>query len=604
MLIRRRKKEDADDIVTRVGDYNNAAALNYEPRDIGSVPPDYGVLFVVFSLMLLGCLMVFSASISLGDSPKYHISEHYFFVRHVISLIVALFGAYIVWHIPMKAWKKMAFPFFLFGLFLLGAVFIPGVGKSTNGACRWIPLGLFNLQVTEVMKIAVLIYAADFTVRKQNYMHSVKKGLLPMLLVMGLVGFLVLKEPDLGAYVMMLAISMGILFLGGGSTVTIAQRMFEGMNSFALLAIPLYTFAGFTMSKGGISKRLMDFCYSIVGHIYGGLAHVNVLSSMIFAGISGSAVADTAGVSGMFMPEMIRKGYSKNFTVAVTAISSTIGIIIPPSIPMVVIAGICGISTGKLFLGGIIPGILCGLAQMIVSYFLAKKEGVPKEPGHFTIGPVLHGLWESWPALLMPIIIVGTITMGIVSPTEAGVIAVVYGLFAGGIIYRELKWEDIKFAFAETVRTSGRIFIVIGAAKLYTVMLTTAGFDKWVAKTMLGFSTNPTVILIMILLIFFIVTMFMESIATLTLFMPILYPIALGVGINPIVLSVLITVVIGVGLVTPPVGMCIYVACDLMDVTVGEVFPTLVPFIAATFVCIALMVAFPQLILLPTYLMA
>lgn len=215
MLIRRRKKEDADDIVTRVGDYNNAAALNYEPRDIGPVPPDYGVLFVVFSLMLLGCLMVFSASISLGDSPKYHISEHYFFVRHLISLVVALFGAYIVWHIPMKAWKKMAFPFFLFGLFLLGAVFIPGVGKSTNGACRWIPLGLFNLQVTEVMKIAVLIYAADFTVRKQNYMHSVKKGLLPMLLVMGLVGFLVLKEPDLGAYVMMLAISMGILLLGG-----------------------------------------------------------------------------------------------------------------------------------------------------------------------------------------------------------------------------------------------------------------------------------------------------------------------------------------------------------------------------------------------------
>lgn len=215
MLIRRRKKEDADDIVTRVGDYNNAAALNYEPRDIGPVPPDYGVLFVVFSLMLLGCLMVFSASISLGDSPKYHISERYFFIRHVISLVVALFGAYIVWYIPMKAWKKMAFPFFLFGLFLLGAVFIPGIGKSTNGACRWIPLGLFNLQVTEVMKIAVLIYAADFTVRKQNYMHSVKKGLLPMLLVMGLVGFLVLKEPDLGAYVMMLAISMGILFLGG-----------------------------------------------------------------------------------------------------------------------------------------------------------------------------------------------------------------------------------------------------------------------------------------------------------------------------------------------------------------------------------------------------
>ena len=236
MLIRRRKKEDADDIVTRVGDYNNAAALNYEPRDIGPVAPDYGVLFVVFSLMLLDCLMVFSASISLGDSPKYHISERYFFIRHVISLVVALFGAYIVWHIPMKAWKKMAFPFFLFGLFLLGAVFIPGVGKSTNGACRWIPLGLFNLQVTEVMKIAVLIYAADFTVRKQNYMHSVKKGLLPMLLVMGLVGFLVLKEPDLGAYVMMLAISMGILFLGG-INLTVFIMVLVGVLGFLVFMI-------------------------------------------------------------------------------------------------------------------------------------------------------------------------------------------------------------------------------------------------------------------------------------------------------------------------------------------------------------------------------
>ena len=396
----------------------------------------------------------------------------------------------------------------------------------------------------------------------------------------------------------------GIFFLNGGAPVTITQRMFEGINSWALLAIPLYTFSGYTMSKGGISKRLMDFCYAIVGHIYGGLAHVNVLSSMIFAGISGSAVADTAGVSGMFMPEMIRKGYSKKFTVAVTAISSTIGIIIPPSIPMVVIAGICSISTGKLFLGGIIPGIMCGVAQMIVSYFIAKKEGVQKEEGHFEIKPLLHGLKESWPALLMPIIIVGSITLGIVSPTEAGVIAVAYGLFAGGLVYRELTWTDIKLGLIDTVKVSGRIFIVIGAAKLYTVMLTTAGFDKWMANTMLGFTTNPTVILIMILLLFFIVTMFMESIATLTLFMPILYPIAMSVGIDPTVLCVLITVVIGIGLVTPPVGMCIYVACDLMDITVGEVFPTLIPFIAATLVCIALMIAFPQLILLPTYLMS
>ena len=280
---------------------------------------------------------------------------------------------------------------------------------------------------------------------------------------------------------------------------------------------------------------------------------------MIFAGISGSAVADTAGVSGMFMPTMLKKGYSKELTVTVTGFSSTVGIIIPPSIPMVVIAGICSISTGKMFLGGIMPGILIGISQMVISYIFAKKEKVEPEPGHFQLSEVWRTFKGSWPALLMPVIIIGTITAGIVSPTEAGAVAVVYGLICGGLVYRELRWKDLVFCFTETVRVSTRIFVVIGAAKLYTIMLTTAGFDKWLTGVMLGFSTNPTVILIMILLLFFIVTMFMESIAALTLFMPIIFPIAMQVGIDPIVLGVLVTVMIGVGLVTPPVGMCIYV---------------------------------------------
>lgn len=390
--------------------------------------------------------------------------------------------------------------------------------------------------------------------------------------------------------------AIGGIIIDGTSLVTITQRMFEGMNSWALLAVPLYTFAGYTMSKGGISDRLMDFCYSLVGHIYGGLAHVNVLASMIFAGISGSAVADTAGVSGMFMPKMVKQGYSKKFTVSVTAVSSTIGIIIPPSIPMVVIAGICSISTGKMFLGGIIPGILIGISQMVLSYFFAKKEGVKPEEGRFRLSEVWRTFKGSWPALLMPLVIIGTITSGIVSPTEAGAIAVLYGLICGGLVYKELKWEDIKFALTETVRVSARIFVVIGGAKLYTIMLTTAGFDKWLTGAMLGVSTDPTVILIMILLLFFIVTMFMESIAALTLFMPIIFPIAMSVGIDPIVLGVLVTVVIGIGLVTPPVGMCLYVAADLMKIKVSTTFKYLIPYIIGTFVCIAICILFPQLI--------
>ena len=388
----------------------------------------------------------------------------------------------------------------------------------------------------------------------------------------------------------------GIIFLDGGSLVTVTQRMFEGMNSWALLAVPLYTFAGYTMSKGGISKRLMDFCYSIVGHIYGGLAHVNVLASMIFAGISGSAVADTAGVSGMFMPEMVRKGYSKELSVTVTAVSSTIGIIIPPSIPMVVIAGICGISTGKMFLGGILPGILIGIVQMVISYFFAKKEGVQPESGRFTFKELGRTFLGSWPALLMPFVIITTITSGVVSPTEAGAIAVVYGLFCGGIVYKELKLEDIKFCFTETVRVSARIFVVIAGAKLYTILLTTAGFDRWLTGVMLGVSTNPTVILAMILLLFFFVTMFMESIAALTLFMPIVFLIAMSVGVDPIVLGVLVTCMIGVGLVTPPVGMCLYVACDLMKIRIGSTFKYLLWYILGSFVVFGICMAFPSLI--------
>lgn len=196
----------------------------------------------------------------------------------------------------------------------------------------------------------------------------------------------------------------------------------------------------------------------------------------------------------------------------------------------------------------------------------------------------------------MPVIIIGTISSGLVSPTEAGAIAVVYGLVCGGLVYRELTWKDLKFCFTETVRVSARIFVVIAGAKLYTILLTTAGFDKWLTGVMLGFSTNPAVILIMILLLFFVVTMFMESIAALTLFMPIIFPIAMSVGIDPIVLGVLVTVMIGIGLVTPPVGMCIYVACDLMKIRVGQTTKYLIWYILGAFAVVAILIAFPQLI--------
>lgn len=420
----------------------------------------------------------------------------------------------------------------------------------------------------------------------------------------GIIAFLIIGFFGLMFLGVPIAMSMGLsaigcmVFISDANLLTVCQRMFEGMNSFALLAIPLFTLSGFTMSAGGISDRLMDWCYSLVGRIPGGLGHVNILSSMVFAGISGSAVADTAGVSGMMMPNMVKNGFPKEEAVAITAISSTIGIIIPPSIPMVVISGIVGISTGKMFMGGIIPGILLGLAQMIVCYINAKRWNLPVDSGHFSIKEFLRNTWRSLPALLMPLIIVGSISAGLVSPTEVGVIAVAYGLIAGGLVYKELKLPALISALKETVKTSARIFVIIGAAKLYTVMLTTAGFDKWVAKTMLGVSTNPTVITLIIMAIFFIATMFMETNAALMLFLPIIYPVAISVGVDPIVLGVLITIMVGVGLVTPPVGMCLYVAADLMKLRVGKVMPYLISYIVVTFVVIGILIAFPNLILI------
>ena len=397
-----------------------------------------------------------------------------------------------------------------------------------------------------------------------------------------------------------LSSALCMIIFKNANIITMGQRMFEGMNSFALLAIPFYTFAGALMSRGGISKRIIDFCYSVTGHFTGGLAHVNVLASMVFAGISGSAVADTAGGGGLIMPEMIKKKYSKEFTVAVTAISSTIGIVIPPSIPMVVIAGILSVSTGRLFLSGIIPGILMGISQMAVSYWLAKKEGVPKEPGHIEFRRVLSALWSSLAALLMPFIIIGSIIFGFVSPTEAGVVAVVYGLLVGGLFYRELSWKDIWASLYETAKVSAKVFIIIGSAALFTKILTTAGFHLLVRNFLLGISTNPTVILCVICLIMLVVTTFMESIAALTLLMPVLYPVILEVGIDPIHFCCMMVVCIGIGLVTPPVGMCLYVACDIMKLPIGRGAVALLPFIAVTVLVVVFMLMFPAVILWPT----
>ena len=372
-----------------------------------------------------------------------------------------------------------------------------------------------------------------------------------------------------------LAAMGGILFLDGGNVVTIAQRMFEGMNSWALLAIPLYTFAGFTMSKGGISDRLMNFCYSIVGHIYGGLAHVNVLSSMIFAGISGSAVADTAGVSGMFMPTMIKQGYSKKFTVSVTAISSTIGIIIPPSIPMVVIAGICGLSTGKLFLGGIIPGILIAVCLMAYCILYCVRHGEDKKRINEAVDALrsqgfLRVIWSGIPALLTPVIILGGIYSGKATPTEAACISVFYALFVSLCIYRTMKVSDLLSQMKSAVKSYAPICLLIAFAIAFGRILSLLKAPALISDLLTTSFHSPYTFLIALNLCMLIMGMFMDTASAIAILGPILLASAKSFGIGGIHFGIILVTNLAVGLVSPPVGINLFVAAPLVETSAGK----------------------------------
>lgn len=407
-----------------------------------------------------------------------------------------------------------------------------------------------------------------------------------------------------------IAFSLGLSALGGlvffmdVPMTVLAQRIFVSMDAFALLAIPFFMFAGSLMGGSGISKRLIRFAFALVGSIPGGLANVAVLSCMIFAGISGAAVADTAAVGGVLIPSMIEKKYPKAFTAALIGMGSTIGIIIPPSIPMVVMGGMLNISVGKLFLAGIIPGILIGLALMVIAYFMAKKTGFERDDHEFSGTDLWNSFKDALLALLLPIIIVGSIVGGIVSPTEAGAVAVVYAIFIGTFIYKELTLEKIIASLKESVLSSAKIYLIIGTAGFFTWLLTVQGFPIIVGNLLLSITTSPTVLMLIVIAILLVVTTFMESLATMVLLLPVLYPITQKVGVDPIVFGLMVVISVGIGLVTPPVGLCLYVSSSMAGVSLGSAGRAVIPFILSMLAIQLSLLAFPEVVLfLPNLLM-
>ncbi len=384
------------------------------------------------------------------------------------------------------------------------------------------------------------------------------------------------------------------LIYGGIPIIVVIQRAVTATDSFILLAIPFFMIAGNLMGVGGISKRLVSFANSSVGWVRGGLAHVNILTSMLFAGITGAAVADTSAVGSIIIPAMKEEKYSDHFTAAVTASSSVIGIIIPPSIPFVLYGVITGVSVGKLFLAGLIPGVLIGFSQMVISYFAAAKQHVGDRK-KFNLLNFIKELRVSFLALLMPVIILGGIIFGVVTPTEAAVLATIYALIIGFFFYRELKLKFIPKLLLESAKTSAIVMFMIAGAYLYGWIITNDQVPQKIIEMITAFTTNRYMVLVMFVAVYFITGMFIDVGASIILLVPVLYPVVQVFGVDPLLFGVITVMSLALGLITPPVGACLFISCEIANVPLLRGAKSTIPFIVGIFIVLALILIFPAL---------
>jgi tripartite ATP-independent transporter DctM subunit len=360
---------------------------------------------------------------------------------------------------------------------------------------------------------------------------------------------------------------------------TVAQRFVVGTQSYTLMAIPLYMLAGAIMNKSGITDKIFNFAAALVSHVTGGLAHVNVLASFIFSGMSGSELADASGLGIVEIKAMEDGGYDKDFSCAVTAGSATIGPIFPPSIPMVIIGGVAGISIGKLFIGGVIPGIILAIYLLLANYFISKKRGYPKGD-RFTLSRLWRTFVAAFPALLAPVIIVGGILTGLFTPTEAGVVAVIYVLLVGLFIYRKLTLKDLPEICVGVVKETAKILFIVGAAYAFAWVLAREQLGTIVTEQITAISENPYMVLTLIVALFLAAGCFINPSANIIIFVPMLMPLVESVGIDPVHFGVVATLALMIGLITPPLGLCMFIICGIGDISVARftkaIMPTLV----------------------------
>lgn len=386
------------------------------------------------------------------------------------------------------------------------------------------------------------------------------------------------------------------LFASGGNTTMIAQVAFSGNDSFAFLAVPMFIVAGVVMERGGLSERIIKIAVSLVGPLHGGLACVTILGCIFFGAMCGSAQATVAAIGGLMIPSMIKQGYRRDFSSAVAACSGGLGVLIPPSIPLILYGIAVGVSITDLFIATIVPGVLTGIAMIIVAVFISKKNDWRGSREDFGLKAFVKALWAGKWAVLAPVIILGGIYGGICTPTEAGVIAVIYSVVVGVFIHREIQLSTIPSLLLEAAVTSSVVMIIVGFSSAFGQIMSLYRIPDMLASAILGVSTNSFVILVLIDLLMLFLGTFMDTGPIIIIFSPLLVPLCRSVGINDVYLGVLICLATEIGMMTPPLGCNLFVAQRIGKVGLGEIFKACLPLIGAQLAVLLLITIFPGIV--------
>ena len=376
----------------------------------------------------------------------------------------------------------------------------------------------------------------------------------------------------------------------------VLHRMIGGIDSFPLLAIPFFIMAGSLMNSGGITNRIYDFALALVGWLKGGLGHVNVVGSVIFAGMSGTAVADAGGLGNIEIKAMRDHGYSVDFAVGVTGASSTIGPIIPPSLPFVIYGVMANASIGKLFAAGVIPGLVMALTMMIMVTYYAHTRGWHRD-AKFSIVALWQTFKRAFLPLLTPIILVGGMTTGVFTPTEAAIAATVYAIFLGMAVYRTLSLRKLIKVSMETAETTALILLIVAGASIFGYLITLTKVTDNVSALVLSITTTPWIVLLLVNIFLLIVGCFMETIAAITILVPVLLPLMDKIGVDPVHFGLIMVLNLMIGLLTPPVGMVLYILARVADISFERTTKACLPFLIPLLVSLALVTYWPSMVM-------